>query len=152
MFTRTMRRLAFIAALAAPLTGCDLGYGILSASGNVLDSGVYEYEAWSDLRGRGPSWWGVLDIQVDYDGRIYGSYLLPEQCDEGRYLVDCRGRIGGRAYRDGTIRFGFDEGWISNRGRIRQREEAQGDWDTRLLGYRDGGRFEMWPYRGRSRW
>ena len=127
------------------LAGCEIGTGVLDPR-EGLSSGYYRYEAWSDVGGRDPAWWGYLDLEVDYDGTIYGTYRLPNQCEDYRYLVDCRGRVSGRVYRDGTIRFGFDEGWIANHGRVLRGDEAVGEWDTRLLGYRDRGDFELYPY------
>lgn len=126
------------------LAACE-GVGGLDPYGSELDSGRYRYEAFSDGGGRGPSWWGYLDVEVDYDGRIYGHYRLPGQCeDDWGYLVDCVGRLAGRSYRDGTVRFGLDEGWLENRGRVRRGDEVTGEYNTRLLGYRDRGEFEMW--------
>ena len=143
--TRFLRSATY-AAVASALVACD-GVGALDPYGSELESGRYEYEAYSDTGGRGPSWWGYLDIDVDYDGEIYGRYRLPDQCeDDFGYLVDCVGRVAGRAYSDGTVRFGLDEGWLENRGRVRRGDEVTGEYNTRLLGYREQGEFEMWRY------
>lgn len=145
-------RLPLLAVLAASLllAGCGDGYGILTPGEDARDRlrpGLYYYRAWSDFGGYGAAWEGYLDLRVDFDGSIYGSYRLPHQCvDVYGYAADCVGRIGGRTYRDGTVRFGFDEGWLANRGTLRGRSRVAGHWDSRLLGYSDSGTFELVPY------
>lgn len=142
MMARLFWRLALAAALL-PVAGCEVGYG-LGPDRAWLQSGLYLYEAWSHHGGRDAAWWGYLELRVDHDGAVYGSYRLPDQCqDDFGYLVDCVGRVGGRVYRDGTLRFGLDEGWLANRGEVRYGDFASGRWNSRLLGYRDGGRFEL---------
>lgn len=137
------------------LAGCDavvgpggIGIGSGGGAGRWLDSGSYDYAAWSDRGGSRPAWWGYVDLRVERDGRITGSYELPWQCtDSYGYEATCYGRVGGRVYSDGTLRFGFDEGWLAHDGRVNRYSEVTGRWETRLLGYRDTGDFELVPMR-----
>lgn len=149
MSAKTIFRCLGTTLLAALLAGCDVGVGTLAPGGSSsrLRSGLYEYNAWSDYGGQGAAWWGYLDLDVDYDGTIYGSYRLPDQCsDDWGYAVDCVGRVGGRVNRDGVVRFGLDEGWLANEGVVRKGSRVTGSWETRVLGYRDAGGFELRPY------
>ena len=142
-----------VAALALLLlAGCDAvvgpdGIGIGSgAAGRWLDSGWYDYAAWSDFGGSRPAWWGYVELRVDRDGRITGRYELPGQCTDGYgFEATCFGRVDGRVYSDGRVRFGFDEGWLGHDGRVNRHSEVSGRWDTRLLGYTDRGDFELLP-------
>lgn len=133
-------------ALFILLAGCD-ATGVLvpvSRGDFGLWSGQYAYDAYSDWGGI--AYWGYLNLRVDTDGRITGTYRLPRQCsDRWGYEVDCAGYIGGRVYDDGSFRFGMDEGWLANRGTADSRGRAAGRWETRLLGGRGAGTFEMFP-------
>lgn len=136
-----------LAALLLPLllAGCDAAgvIGVGGAPAVHLVSGTYDYSAYSDYGGR-LAWWGTLYLEIDRFGEIRGRYLLPRQCAGAYgYEADCYGLVGGRVHDDGTIRFGLDEGWLANRGFVRSRYRATGDWDSRLLGYADGGRWEL---------
>ena len=109
---------------------------------HLLPSGTYDYEA-RDGRGR-LAWYGTLRLEVDRDGRIFGSYRLPWQCsDSWGYEADCVGYVGGRVDRGGTVRFGLDEGWLAHEGRVRRDGSATGEWLARLLGYSDRGSWEL---------
>ena len=144
MISRLVPRAPLALAALLALAACD-DYGL---GPDDLYSGRYDYAAWSDFDRREPAWWGTLDLEVDdYNGTVYGSYRLPDQCEDrfGR-LIDCRGTVDGRVYRDGTIRFELDDGWLTNRGRLRSGSRAEGDWDAVLPGYRDEGEFELVPY------
>jgi hypothetical protein len=134
--------------LALALAGCDAdGVGVVGpGSRNYLVSGSYDYRAWSD-RYRDLVWWGEVHLRVDSSGRITGSYRLPRQCsDRFGPGADCVGRIGGRVDRDGFVRLGFDEGWLSHEGWVDRRSDVSGDWWTRILGHGDEGRFELRRY------
>jgi hypothetical protein len=127
------------------LASCDdRGFGVGVGGGTTtLRSGVYDYDAWSD-RHRDLAWWGTMDLRVHSDGTISGTYRLPRQCSD-RYGpgTDCFGRIGGRLFRDGTVRLGLDEGWLSHDGYVSRRNLVRGSWWTRLLGASDSGTFEL---------
>lgn len=142
---RVLRALAVLPLLA--LAACDAG-SILDPGGYGsyrLRSGRYQYDTWS--RDGTHAWWGTLDLSVRSDGEIQGTYRLPLQCEDAYgYLVDCYGRVGGRVYSDGTIRFGLDEGWLRNEGDLHRYSEVSGFWETRMLGYYDDGDFELVPY------
>lgn len=133
--------------VAVLLAGCDAAGVLVPGPGGVpgrMASGLYTYRAWSDTGGR-LAWWGTLELEVTPTGEISGRYVLPDQCvDEYRIPIDCFGRIGGRVYSDGTVRFGMDEGWLAHEGRLAG-ERVAGTWITRLLGYRDGGSFTLAP-------
>lgn len=149
---RTLRRLLLLPLLAAA-AGCEVGDVIFDPEGGTggarLTSGSYSYRAWSDGR-HGEAWWGYLELRVASDGRISGSYRLPWQCtDRWRREVDCVGQVGGRLYRDGSLRFGLDEGWLSHEGNANRYSEVTGRWWTRILGHSDAGTFELRPRRGR---
>lgn len=134
-----------LAALA--LAACEAAQLVVGTGGarHDLRSGVYLYTAWSDHT-RDVAWWGYFDLRVDLDGRFTGSYRLPRQCrDRVGFGADCAGRVDGRVYRDGTVRFGLDEGWLSHEGALVRRSEVTGRWWTRLLGAVDGGTFELLP-------
>jgi hypothetical protein len=142
---RSLRLLGFVAALLF-VGGCDgqgFGVGIGGGGASQLRSGLYEYDAWSD-RYRDLAWWGTFDLRVHSDGALTGTYRLPRQCSD-RYGpgADCFGRIGGRVHRDGTVRLGLDEGWISHDGYVSRRSLIRGSWWTRLLGASDEGTFEL---------
>lgn len=145
---RARRLLALAAALLLP--ACGDGYGLLTPGDDPrgqLRSGTYLCRAWSDFGGPRPAWEGYLELEVVAGGEIRGSYLLPEQCTDAFGIPgDCFGQVGGRVYRDGLVRFGFDEGWIGNEGALRSRSRVSGNWDTRILGYSDSGTFELAPY------
>lgn len=143
---------ALFLGLVLSIAGCDgYGRGVFGPGGGdytTLHSGSYDYRAWSDYGSRGPVWWGYLELRVERGGEITGSYELPRQCvDAYGYEVTCYGRVGGRVYRDGTLRFGFGEGWLAHDGSANRRSEVTGRWDSRILGYRDEGTFELIPYR-----
>lgn len=142
---RTVRlRAHLLALLLAPaLAGCDAGGVLLGgvAGGSRLGSGAYAYDAWSE-DGR-LAWWGDLQLSVLASGEIRGEYRLPGQCTAGSVVVDCVGYVGGRVHADGAVRFGLDEGWLRNEGRVLRADEARGDWETRILGYYDEGRWEL---------
>lgn len=143
---RTFRALTLLPLLLA-LAACDAGgiYDPGYGGSRYLRSGLYQYDTWSE-DGR-HAWWGTLDIDVYGDGEIRGTYRLPLQCEDAYgYLVDCVGRVGGRVYSDGEIRFGLDEGWLRNEGGVNRYSEAGGFWETRILGYYDTGDFELVPY------
>lgn len=133
--------------VALLLAGCDAAGVVVPGAGGApgrMASGLYSYRAWSDADGE-PAWWGTLELEVTTAGEISGRYHLPDQCvDEYRMPIGCFGRIGGRVYRDGIVRFGMDEGWLAHEGRVGERRVA-GTWTTRLLGLRDGGSFTLTP-------
>jgi hypothetical protein len=150
MLSRRIPGTLMLLLLPLWLSGCD-GTGVITpgtgAAQRLLRSGAYDYRAWSDHGGRGPAWWGYLNLQVGIGGEISGTYELPRQCSDAYgYEATCYGRVGGRIYSDGTFRFGLDEGWLSHEGVVGRRSEATGRWQGRLLGYRDGGTFELIPY------
>lgn len=139
-----------LALLLLLATGCsDVGAGIIGSGaggGRWLDSGFYDYRAWSDFSRGGPVWWGTLEIRVQGGGQISGFYRLPRQCSDAYgFRVDCVGRVGGRILSDGRIRFGLDEGWLAHEGWVDRSSSVTGRWDTRILGYRDAGTFELVP-------
>jgi hypothetical protein len=141
----TGRPLRFVLLLLVLVTGCDGGRVILGSGGTTsqLRSGLYDYTAWSDVY-RDEAWWGTFDLRIHSDGSISGTYRLPRQCvDHFGPGVDCVGRIGGRLYRDGTLRLGLDEGWLSHEGAVHRRSTVTGIWWSRLLGHRDEGTFEL---------
>lgn len=140
-------RIAAWAGLVLLAAGCG-DAGLVTATerpDRLLRSGVYEYNAWSTAGGF--DWWGTLDLEVSRDGRISGYYRLPRQCtDRYGYAVDCTGYVGGRVYQNGELRFGLDEGWLRHFGEVRSRYRAAGDWDSRILGFSDFGRWEIVEY------
>lgn len=144
---RLLRRGALPLLAAALLAGCgDNGFGVVvtGPGGTGLDSGLYDYEAWT--YGRRTAYWGYVDLRVGGDGTLTGSYRLPRQCtDRYGYEADCVGYVGGRVYSDGTVRFGFDEGWLRHDGEANRYSEVVGDWETRILGASSGGSFELLP-------
>ncbi len=120
--------------------------GPVGASRALFSSGLYSYRAWSDYSHRGPVWWGFVELRVEGGGRITGVYRLPRQCSDAYGLgADCVGRVGGRLYTDGMIRFGFDEGWLSHEGWVDRGSAITGRWESRVLGYQDRGTFELVP-------
>lgn len=134
--------------LLAPLAACELSVGPLAtgASAVGLRPGVYRYTAWPDGGGRA-QWWGYLEFEAGAGGAFSGAYRLPEQCvDALGYVADCVGYVGGRVERDVSLRFGLDEGWLSNHGMLRDGSRATGRWETRILGYAGSGTFELEPY------
>jgi hypothetical protein len=142
-------RAAGLAALLS-VSACDVALGGIVAPGAIaqrrLGSGTYLYQAWSDRGGYGPAWWGYLELETRSDGAVIGVYRLPRQCvDDYGFEADCVGRVGGRVDPDGTLRFGLDEGWLRNQGAVRPGWRASGSWETRILGYRDAGTFELSP-------
>jgi hypothetical protein len=147
---RAVRTGSFVAlaGMLVLLAACDADRVVLGTggSGATLRSGPYEYDAWSS-RHRDLAWWGTIDLRVHADGVITGTYRLPRQCsDRVGPGVDCYGRVGGRVYRDGTVRFGLDEGWLSHDGYVSRRSLVRGSWWTRLLGRTDDGTFELRAY------
>jgi hypothetical protein len=129
------------------LAGCEVGDLVLATDpwgrDSRLRSGSYDYRAWSDAY-RGEAWGGRMEVRVAADGRITGTYRLPRQCVDGwRREVDCVGRLDGRIERDGRLRFGLDEGWLSHEGNADRFSDVTGRWWTRVLGYADGGTFEL---------
>lgn len=147
--TQILRRWSLLLLLVL-LSGCGDAGVIVPGAGTtqrLLRSGAYDYRAWSDYGGRGPAWWGYLNLQIGAGGEISGTYELPRQCtDAYGYEATCYGRVGGRIYSDGTLRFGLDEGWLSHEGAVGRRSEATGRWHARVLGYRDVGTFDLVPY------
>jgi hypothetical protein len=144
---RAAGRALLALALGLALAACDAHFDSLSTTGPGaarLPSGVYVYRAWSDFSARGPVWSGHLELRVRLDGSISGSYRLPAQCSDrwGR-VADCHGRVHGQLYRDGSLVFDLDDGWLRNEGLVRRHYDATGYWDARLTGYRDSGRFEL---------
>ncbi len=129
----------------ALLSGCDAGVILSADRRESLRSGLYSYSTWTEA-GR-PAWWGRVDVRVEFDGTIRGSYRLPRQCRDGYgFVVDCIGHVGGRVYPDGRVRFGFDEGWLRHQGEVTRYSEVSGYWDTRILGTYGSGEFELLPY------
>ncbi|MBA2246344.1 MAG: hypothetical protein H0W11_15435 [Gemmatimonadetes bacterium] len=155
MLTKPISRAAAVALLLLlSLAACGdagVGVGVIGPGGTssgqrALLPGLYAYRAWSDYSRGGPAWSGYLELRVEAGGVITGFYRLPWQCrDAYRLEVDCVGRVGGRLYNDGTLRFGLDEGWLAHEGRVDRQSRVTGRWDTRILGYRDGGTFELLP-------
>lgn len=134
--------------LIALLAGCEAADLRLGGPGARIDllSGSYDYRAWSD-RYRDLAWWGYLDLRVDSSGRISGSYQLPRQCvDRFGRGIDCVGRVSGRVYRDGSLDFHLDDGWLRHEGTVDRRSDAFGRWWSRLSGHRDEGTFELLLY------
>lgn len=130
--------------------GCsDVGVAVVGAGGGAqrwLQPGSYTYRAWSDFSRGGVAWSGYLDLRIEAGGVVSGFYRLPRQCtDAYGLLLDCVGRVGGRIYSDGLLRFGLDEGWLSHEGWVDRRSRATGRWESRILGYRDSGTFELVP-------
>lgn len=127
------------------LAACGDG-GTITGAGRAeasLRSGFYEYSAYSD--GGYLAWWGTLELAVGSGGALTGYYRLPRQCtDRFGYETDCVGYVGGRVYDDGTLRFGLDEGWLRHFGDVRSSRRAAGDWNSRILGYSDSGRWEIY--------
>lgn len=122
------------------------GPGVGSSAQRSLLPGLYAYRAWSDYSRGGPVWSGYLELRTEAGGVLTGFYRLPWQCtDAYRLEIDCVGRVGGRVYSDGTLRFGLDEGWLAHDGRIDRLSRVTGRWESRILGYRDGGTFELLP-------
>lgn len=133
-----------VLALVLLLAGCDHVSVLSPYSDGALRSGVYVYDAYSD-RGR-LVYWGYLELRVDGSGQITGSYRLPRQCtDRWGYEADCVGYVGGRVDRNGSFRFGLDEGWLRSQGVVDRYDEAAGRWETRFLGGGETGTFEMYP-------
>jgi hypothetical protein len=144
--TLTRIALAGAVALTASCEGGSVFLGGGTATGQ-LRSGLYDYTAWSDFH-RDVAWWGTVDLRVRSDGTISGVYRLPRQCsDEFGPRADCVGRVGGRVFRDGDMRFGLDEGWLSHEGAVHRSSTVTGIWWTRLLGHTDEGTFELRPFR-----
>ncbi len=138
------RRARLLALLLAPtVAACDAGVGLVGsvAGGGSLRSGAYTYDSWSGDGGL--AWWGDLELEVLPSGEIRGEYRLPAQCASGGLVVDCVGLVGGRVDAGGEVRFGLDEGWLRNRGRTVLGGNADGRWETRILGYYDEGRWEL---------
>lgn len=136
------------------LTACGdagVGVGVIGPGGTsggqrTLLPGVYAYRAWSDASRGGPAWSGVMELRTEAGGVITGFYRLPWQCRDAFGLeIDCVGHVGGRLFSDGTLRFGLDEGWLAHEGRVDRQSRVTGRWETRILGYRDGGTFELLP-------
>ena len=146
MWIRALR--LAVPLLLAALAACEVSVGPLATVGGSaagLRPGVYRYAAWPDGGGR-VQWWGYLELEIGAGGALSGVYRLPEQCvDDLGYVADCVGYVGGRVERDGSIRFGLDEGWLINRGTLRKGSRAVGRWETRILGYAGSGTFEMDP-------
>lgn len=141
---RRLRRGALPVAAAALLAACGDGYGVIVGSDGRggLRSGRYDYEAWT--YGGYSAYWGYVDLRVAGDGTLSGSYRLPRQClDRYGYEADCVGYVGGRVYRDGLVRFGFDEGWLRHEGDVDRRGDVFGWWETRILGGSSEGEFEL---------
>lgn len=140
--------LLLLLLLLAPACG-DVGVAVIGAAPRgqtILHSGLYTYRAWSDFSARGPVWSGFLELQIEAGGQVSGFYRLPRQCSDAFGLeADCVGRVGGRIHRDGSIRFGLDEGWLQHEGWIDRGSRVTGRWETRILGYRDFGTFELLP-------
>lgn len=146
LIRRTSRlRGHLLALLLAPaLAACDAAGGVLlggTVGGAQLGSGAYAYDSWSEDGEL--AWWGDLQLSVLASGEIRGEYRLPGQCTAGSVVVDCVGYVGGRVQADGTVRFGLDEGWLRNEGRVLRASLARGEWETRILGYYDQGRWEL---------
>lgn len=139
-----LRRLLALAA-AALLAGCgDNGFGVIVGADGAggLRSGVYDYEAWTP--GGRTAYWGYVELRVSGDGTLSGSYRLPRQClDAYGFEADCVGYVGGRAYADGLVRFGLDEGWLRHEGETDRYGDAFGWWETRILGAFSEGEFEL---------
>jgi hypothetical protein len=152
LLRRALQRRSRLLVLSGALllAGCDAGAGVLSPSTDprrVLPSGLYDYRAWQDGYAGGAVWWGALDLEVYADGEISGYYRLPYQCvDDYGYEADCVGRVGGRVDRDGTVRFGLDEGWLANFGDVQRSSRVTGSWEGRFGGYDGEGTFELVPY------
>jgi hypothetical protein len=141
----SMPRYALLSAALALLGGCDVDGVLVPDRRESLRSGLYAYSTWTET-GR-PAWWGHVDVRVELDGSIRGSYRLPRQCSNAYgFAVDCIGHVGGRVYPDGRVRFGFDEGWLRHQGEVHPFSEVSGRWDTRLLGASASGEFELLPY------
>lgn len=144
---RLLRRGALPLAAATLLAACgDNGFSIVVPGGSTggLRSGVYDYDAWT--YGRRTAYWGFVDLRVGVDGALSGTYRLPAQCTDGYgYEADCVGYVGGRVYSDGEVRFGFDEGWLRHDGEANRWSEVAGRWETRILGARSEGSFELLP-------
>jgi hypothetical protein len=144
---RLLRRGALPLLAAALAAGCgDNGFGVVvtGADRAGLGSGLYDYEAWT--YGRRTAYRGYVELRVGGDGTLTGSYRLPRQCtDRYGYEADCVGYVGGRVYADGTVRFGFDEGWLRHDGEANRYSEVVGDWQTRILGASSSGSFELLP-------
>jgi hypothetical protein len=145
---RLLRRGALPLLAAALAAGCgDNGFGVVVGGGSTagLRPGLYDYEAWT--YGRQTAYRGYVDLRVGGDGVLTGSYRLPRQCtDAYGYEADCVGYVGGRVYSDGTVRFGFDEGWLRHEGETDGRySEVVGSWETRILGASSSGSFELLP-------
>lgn len=142
---RCFRRGALPLLATALLAACDdTGFGVTVPGRAVggFRSGLYDYEAWT--YGRRTAYWGYVDLRVAGDGTLSGSYRLPGQCtDRYGYEADCVGYVGGRAYADGLVRFGFDEGWLRHEGEADRYSEVFGRWETRLLGASSSGDFEL---------
>ncbi len=143
--THRIRSFAILSLAALLLAACEVGLTIPGVgTGATLSSGLYDYRAWSDFSAGPAAWEGVIDLRVRPRGEITGEYLLPGQCRDGRgFRVDCRGFVTGRAFRDGHLRFHFDEGWLRNEGTVRAGRRATGYWSARFIGHADEGTFEL---------
>ncbi len=125
-----------------------IGTGTASGAAHSLRPGIYTYRAWSDHSRGGPVWSGYLDLRTEAGDRLTGHYHLPWHCSDAYgFTVDCVGWVGGRIERDGAVRFGLDEGWLVHEGWIGRDGRITGRWESRILGYRDTGTFELVPGR-----